>query len=447
MRVSRAGRYTRAWLGFGALAGVAMGLLLHRVFLGVAIVLLLLLGWQLLNLHWLNRWLQDLRNQDPPGVGGLWGDVVARVARIDKRRRYHKQRLRQMFREFRRSTAAMPDGVIVLNKEGEIAWFNHSAARLLGLRGKADRGLRITNLVREPALRDYLKRGEFAEPLVVARSGESGPSLSFQLVPYGPGQRLMLVRDISRQVALETMRKDFVANASHELRSPLTVMTGYLETLIGDPVLDEELRGPLLEMQRQTQRMTGIVSDLLDLSRLDAQAEEAPLVEINVGAMCALLRKDVLARPRHPQVSVSLETPARLLGDESEVLSAFSNLVDNAVKFTPESGSIRMRWWQTPSGEVCFAVTDTGPGIAPEHLPRLTERFYRVDMGRARSAGGTGLGLAIVKHVLLYHGGRLDIHSVLGAGSTFTCIFPVRRALPAPANGTKLDSTQPAAAD
>ncbi|MDR2215957.1 MAG: phosphate regulon sensor histidine kinase PhoR [Nevskiaceae bacterium] len=440
MSAMRAGRYALVRLGLAILAGVVVGLLLHRVFAGIAIALAVLLAWQWVQLYWLNRWLKDPRNEDAPAVRGLWGDVVARVGHIDKRRQYHKARVLKLFREFRRSTAVMPDGVIVLNKDGEIAWFNRTAARLLGLRGKADRGMRITNLVREPALRDYLASEEFAEPVLIRR-GDEGPWLSFQLVPYSAAQRLMLLRDVSRQVALESMRQDFVANASHELRSPLTVMTGYLETLIGDPVMDEELRGPLLEMQRQTQRMNGIVSDLLDLSRLDAQVVEAPMTEIDIEAMCALLRKDVQARPVHPQVQVSIETPARLLGDQPEVLSAFSNLVDNAVKFTPEVGSIHLRWYLSPAGEACFAVSDTGPGIAPEHLPRLTERFYRADAGRARGAGGTGLGLAIVKHALLYHGGRLDIQSEPGAGSTFTCVFPARR-VSVLDGGATLDSSQ-----
>jgi two-component system phosphate regulon sensor histidine kinase PhoR len=447
MSTSRAGSYALVRLGIGVLAGIVLGLLLGNVFAGVAAVLAVLLVWQWVHLFWLDRWLGDPRTQDPPPARGLWGDVVARVVRIDRRRRYHKERLLKVFREFRRSTAAMPDGVIVLNAQGEIDWFNRSAAQLLGLRGKADRGMRITNLVREPAMRDYLQRGEFAEPLVIARGAGDETSLSFQIVPYSTGQRLMLVRDVSRQVALENMRKDFVANASHELRSPLTVMTGYLETLLAEPTMDAELRGPLLEMQRQTQRMNGIVGDLLDLSRLDAQVAEAPMAEIDVGAMCAMLRKDVLARPRHPQISVSVESGARLLGDEPEVLSAFSNLVDNAVKFTPESGSVRLRWWLEPSGEACFAVIDTGPGIAPEHLPRLTERFYRADSGRARHTGGSGLGLAIVKHVLLHHGATLRIQSTPGAGSTFTCVFPVRRVAPASSNSARLEAVHsPAAA-
>jgi two-component system phosphate regulon sensor histidine kinase PhoR len=230
-------------------------------------------------------------------------------------------------------------------------------------------------------------------------------------------------------MALESMRKDFVANASHELRSPLTVITGYLETLAMDERLDPTLLAPVAEMQRQTQRMNGIVSDLLDLSRLDAVDKEIEGEQIDVPALCAVLRKDVLARPAHPEVQLELSSDAHLLGDEAEILSAFSNLVDNAAKYTPVSGSIRLVWQLDADGSARFIVQDTGPGIAPEHLPRLTERFYRVDAGRSRAAGGSGLGLAIVKHVLQHHGATLEVTSEPNVGSTFACVFPARRVI------------------
>jgi two-component system phosphate regulon sensor histidine kinase PhoR len=226
---------------------------------------------------------------------------------------------------------------------------------------------------------------------------------------------------------LEAMRKDFVANASHELRSPLTVISGYLETLSQDPALDADLRGPLAEMRRQAERMTTIIRDLLELSRLETSDREVDGRPIDVAALLALLRKDVLARPERPRdVRVSIESRARLIGDEPEIHAAFSNLVDNAAKYTPPHGAIEMRWWTDENGGH-FAVKDTGIGVPPEDVPRLTERFYRVDAGRSRATGGSGLGLAIVKHVLQRHGGTLEIESVLGEGSTFTCTFPPRR--------------------
>jgi two-component system phosphate regulon sensor histidine kinase PhoR len=221
-----------------------------------------------------------------------------------------------------------------------------------------------------------------------------------------------------------------VANASHELRSPLTVISGYLETLGQDPVLDPELSGPIAEMRRQAERMTGIIRDLLELSRLEESDEVVGGSPIDVAALMALLRKDVLARPAHPrEVRVRTESNLQLLGDEPEIHSAFNNLVDNAAKYTPPDGSIEMRWWTDEDG-AHFAVTDTGFGIPPEHIPRLTERFYRVDAGRSRSTGGSGLGLAIVKHVLQRHGASLEVQSTLGEGSSFICHFPQERVAP-----------------
>ncbi len=430
MKPGRAGWFLLARLGATLLAGVLVGWMLGEIFAGIALALAGMLAWQLLNLYWLDGWLKDRSGRDPPDSSGLWGDVVSRVVRLHRRKRFHKQRLLDVFRELRHSTAAMPDGVVILNSQWEILWFNRMAGKLLGLRRKVDLGLRIINLVRDPALVRYLDSGEFHETLILARGTEEPRlHLSMQVVPYSGTQRLMLVRDVSHQVALESMRQDFVANASHELRSPLTVMTGYLETLLQDDAIDPDLRGPLAEMQRQTQRMNGVVNDLLDLSRLDALSGEAAGDAVDVPAICAMLCKDVLARAVHPAVAAQLATDARLLGDETELLSAFSNLVDNAAKYTPATGSIRICWRLDENGYARFEVRDTGPGIAAEHLPRLTERFYRVDSGRSRAAGGAGLGLAIVKHVLQHHGALLEVKSEPGAGSTFACIFPPRRVL------------------
>jgi two-component system phosphate regulon sensor histidine kinase PhoR len=441
----RAGWFLLARIGATLLAGALIGWMLGELFAGIALALAGMLAWQLLNLYWLDFWLKDRSGRDPPDSSGLWGDVVARVVRLHRRKRFHKQRLLDVFRELRHSTAAMPDGVVILNSQWEILWFNRMAGKLLGLRRKVDIGLRIINLVRDPSLVRYLEGANFHETLVLPRGTEPRVHLSLQVVPYSGTQRLMLVRDVSHQVALESMRQDFVANASHELRSPLTVVTGYLETMLQDDELDPGLRGPLTEMQRQTQRMNGVVNDLLDLSRLDALSEEAAGDVVDVPAICSMLCKDVLARPVHPAVAVQLGTDARLLGDETELLSAFSNLVDNAAKYTPATGSIRICWRLDESGHARFEVHDTGPGIAAEHLPRLTERFYRVDSGRSRAAGGAGLGLAIVKHVLQHHGAMLDVKSEPGVGSTFACIFPPRRVRLNGASGTIATQFQSAA--
>ncbi|MEO6078600.1 MAG: phosphate regulon sensor histidine kinase PhoR [Steroidobacteraceae bacterium] len=445
MMPGRAAWFLVARVGTTLLSGLLVGWLLGHIMEGLLLALAGMLAWQLLNLYWLDYWLKDRSGRDPPDASGLWGDVVSRVVRLHRRKRFHKQRLLDVFRELRHSTAAMPDGVLILNSQWEILWFNRMAGKLMALRRKADLGLRILNLIRDPALVRYLDDAEFHEPLVISRGEDPRLHLSLQVVPYSGTQRLMLVRDVSHQVALESMRQDFVANASHELRSPLTVVTGYLETLLQDEQIDSGLRGPLQEMQRQTQRMNGIVNDLLDLSRLEAMSGEAVGEPLDMAAVCALLYKDVTARPVHPETVVELRSDARLRGIESELLSAFSNLVDNAAKYTPASGSLRICWRLDDSGHGRFEVHDTGPGIAAEHLPRLTERFYRVDSGRSRAAGGAGLGLAIVKHVLQHHGALLEVISQPGAGSTFACVFPPHRVLSNGVNGSIPTLSNPAA--
>jgi two-component system, OmpR family, phosphate regulon sensor histidine kinase PhoR len=421
-------------LWFAALrlsAAVAVGLLigwpLGHLFAGVALVVGGYFAWHLINLFRLEWWLRHRSSSEPPDVGGAWGEAITQIMRLHRRKRFHKQRFIQLFRQIQRSTAALPDGVVILNSEHEIMWFNRMAALLLNLRRPADLGLRIDNLVRQPEFARYLRSGQYANPVTI-RVGTGEPLfLSLQFVPYGEGQLLLLVRDVSRQMQLESMRKDFVANASHELRSPLTVISGYLETLSQDPVLDPELKGPVAEMRRQAERMTQIIRDLLELSRIEATDGEVQGEQIDIAALLATLRKDVLARTERPHdIRMSLDSDASLLGNESEIHSAFFNLVDNAAKYTAVEGSIEMRWWVDDQGGH-FTVTDTGIGIQPEHIPRLTERFYRVDPARSRSTGGSGLGLAIVKHVLQRHGATLEVRSTPGKGSVFGCHFPPSR--------------------
>jgi two-component system phosphate regulon sensor histidine kinase PhoR len=413
-------------------AGVIIGWLLGYVWAAVATLLALHLLWQLATLFRLDWWVRHRSYARPPDLGGAWGEIVAQVMRLHRRKRFHKQRFIQLVRQIQRSTAALPDGVVVLNAQREIVWFNRTASTLLDLRGHDDFGLRIDNLLRQPEFGRYLDGAQYEIPLVIRPKAALETHLSLQVAPYGEGQQLLLVRDVSRQVRLEAMRKDFVANASHELRSPLTVISGYLETLGQDPALDPELKAPVNEMRRQAERMTSIIGDLLALSRLEESAELVAGEPIDVAALLSMLRKDVLARPERPrEVSIRVDSPVQLLGSESEVHSAFSNLVDNAAKYTPAQGSIEMRWWADEQG-AHFAVTDTGIGIQAEHIPRLTERFYRADSGRSRATGGSGLGLAIVKHVLQRHAATLEIESAPGSGSCFTCHFPPRRIVEPP---------------
>jgi len=413
------------------LAAAALGLLLGwplgSPWAGLSLSCGAYLIWQLITLFRVEWWVRHRGFAEPPDIGGPWGEVITQIVRLHRRKRFHKQRFVQLFRQIQRSTAALPDGVVILNDLREIVWFNRMAGQLLFLRRPADLGLRIDNLVRQPEFVRYLDSGQFSNPVTVRGGKGDHLYLSLQVVPYGEGQQLLLVRDVSRQMRLEAMRKDFVANASHELRSPLTVISGYLETLSQDPMLDVDLQGPVGEMRRQAERMTTIITELLELSRLEAAQEEIDTTAVNVTALMAMLRKDVLARHEHPgEVRLVMASDSMLSGNESEIHSAFSNLVDNAAKYTPGSGSIEIAWRVDEDGGH-FSVTDTGIGIHADHIPRLTERFYRVDAGRARDTGGSGLGLAIVKHVLQRHGATLEIASVQGRGSTFTCHFPPQR--------------------
>jgi two-component system phosphate regulon sensor histidine kinase PhoR len=424
---------TQAWL-FAAgrllgtvLIGAGVGWLFGQPWAGLACALILHLAWVLVHLFRLEWWVRHRNYADPPNAGGVWGEIIAQIVRLHRRKRFHKQRFVQLMRQLQRSTAALPNGVVILNAQREIVWFNRMAASLLNLRRTADLGIRIENLLREPEFVRYLGAGDFTIPVVIRPATGADSYLSLQVAPYGDGQLLLLVSDVSRQMRLEAVRRDFVANASHELRSPLTVISGYLETLAADAALDPDLSAPVAEMRRQAERMTRIIRDLIELSRLEESDEAVAGEPLDVAALLAILRKDVLARPEHPSdVRVRVDSSAQLLGSEPEIHSAFSNLVDNAAKYTGVDGSVQMRWWVDEDGGH-FSVADTGIGIPPEHIPRLTERFYRVDPGRSRATGGSGLGLAIVKHVLQRHGASLEVESRQGEGSTFTCHFPPTR--------------------
>src|SRR5271154_4577974 len=291
------------------LLGLMVGLLVGPIWLWILGAACLYLAWQLLNLYRVDRWLR-LRSQiDPPNVSGIWGDVVAQVIRLHRRKQYHKQRLVQLYRELRRSTAALPDGVIILSAQREIVWFNRQAARLLGLKRPIDLGLRIDNLIRSPEFVLYLHGDDFAMPLVIRPPVHADLYLALQVVPYGGGQSLLLVRDVTRQMRLEAMRKDFVANASHELRTPLTVISGYLDTLADDTSIDPAWTGPIKDMRSQAQRMNAIIADLLVLSRLESADGEAARDPVDVPRMLERLHRDSLISPDRPRhVLLELDT-------------------------------------------------------------------------------------------------------------------------------------------
>jgi two-component system, OmpR family, phosphate regulon sensor histidine kinase PhoR len=334
-----------------------------------------------------------------------------------------------MLAEFQASTAALPDGAVVLGERGEIAWFNHAAQGLLGLRTPNDVGLRIANLLRHPNFTEYFEASVFEREVELPSPINRHLTLSLRIIPYGNNQKLLIVRDVSDLRRLESARRDFVANASHELRTPLTVLKGYLEMLEPEAQGKGALaswRGPITEMKNQAARMESVVNDMLRLARLEAESSTKPeVIAVPVMLTRVLEEARAVSRGAH-RFQTQIDERLYLLGVETEAQSIFSNLVTNAVRYTPGGGVIRVEW-RAHNGGALFVCADTGIGIAETDIPRLTERFYRVDVGRSRASGGTGLGLSIVKHALERHEGELRVESELGVGSTFTCQFPPHR--------------------
>lgn len=408
-------------------AGGLIGAIYSQIFVGLLAAALAMLGWHLLNLARLENWLRTGELQDSPLGEGFWARVYGQVGQLRDRTRSSSKNWRRLVKEFRASTKAFPDAGIILGPSQEILNFNKVARELLDLHKKRDRGQRIENLIRTPRFVDYMRSDDHTESVEIQSPLNSDVWLSCRLIPYGPDQSLLLLRDITRSIEVERMRHDFVANASHELRSPLTVVSGYLDALADDRELDETWRQPVTEMREQAQRMGQLVEDLLQLSKLES-AVSAPMdKEIDVAAVLHSARKDAMALAASPEsVDLELESEARILGDLTEIQSVVSNLVSNAIRYTPRRGNITIRWRVDEDGGH-LSVADSGIGISEEDLPRITERFYRADEGRARQAGGTGLGLAIVKHALKHHESELEIESQLGDGSIFTCRFPISR--------------------
>jgi len=385
------------------------------------------LGWHLQQLLRLHKWLRTREGDEAPPEGyGLWGEVLDSIYHLQRRDQKVRARLQAVIDRVQESTAALKDAVVMLDRDGNLEWWNIAAEKLLGLQTPQDSGQQITNLLRDPRFIDYFDNHNYNEPLELPSPVNNHLRLQFHITRYGNREHLMLVRDITRLHQLEQMRKDFVANVSHELRTPLTVISGYLETLLDnvENVNPRWLRA-LQQMQQQGGRMQNLLNDLLLLAKLEATDYPSDNQPVAVDLLLLSIKNDAqaLSGERHHRISLEADPHLKLKGSEAELRSAFSNLVFNAVKYTPDEGEIHVRWWSDEQG-AHLSVQDTGLGIEAKHLPRLTERFYRVDSSRASNTGGTGLGLAIVKHVLLRHRARLEIASQLGKGSTFTCHFP-----------------------
>jgi two-component system, OmpR family, phosphate regulon sensor histidine kinase PhoR len=413
-----------------ACGGAAAGWLFDQMLAGVLVALLLLLLLQVRNLIWLRAWLQHPKRYELPEPGGLWGEVFDGLLDLQRKNRKRKKKLTAMLAEFQASTSALPDGAVVLGERGEITWFNNAARRLLGLRLPQDIGIRVPNLIRHPAFTKHFDDGDFEREAEVPSPVNLAKTLSLRIVPYGRNQRLMIVRDISERLMLDAARRDFVSNASHELRTPLTVLRGYLDLMEmeaqGSGVL-APWHAPIVEMRAQALRMESLVNDMLKLARLESGRAQMREEVLDAPGMIRRAVEDArqLSLGQH-RFELAVDPNLCVVGGEVELHSVFANLITNAVRYTPAGGAVRVRWERTAEG-ARFSVADTGIGIAQKDIPRLTERFYRVDAGRSRASGGTGLGLSIVKHALESFDGRLEVESEVGVGSTFSCVLPPHR--------------------
>jgi len=409
-----------------ALAGIIFGLLSGHLFLVLFLSACCYIAWFLVNLTRIERWVREDTDPQPILGAGVLDELSHQIYRLRQRNKRRERRLSGALNRFQQSATAMPDATVVLRANGEIEWFNEAAKRLLGLRLRGDLGQRIDNLVRYPAFVRFYARGEYSEILEFPSPVDNSIILALQVVPYGDDQRLLIARDITYMHRLEQVRRDFVANVSHELRTPLTVISGYLETMSSaEDDCTRQWSRSMMFMTQHTQRMQRLVEDLLLLSRLETKTGGGKWEPIAVPAMLNIIREEAaaLGASKGHEITLECDQYLWLRGNEKELRSAFSNLVANAVQYTPEKGVIHIRWYGDDHG-AHFQVRDTGIGIPSWHIPRLTERFYRVDAGRSRQDGGTGLGLSIVKHVMQHHGGDLHIESTVGEGSTFTCNFP-----------------------
>lgn len=416
-----------AWLGMGVALGLSLGSLQNWL-LAFALGFIF---WSLFQQARFERWLRVGKQKLVPRGAGAWQPLYVQVQDIRNLSRKRKHKLAEHLRRFHRSTEALPDGVVIIDAEGKIEWLNGAAGRILGLVSPADLGRPLGDCIDSEELRRYLAGDTEDEATELPSPLDPARVLSMRTVAFGKDQRLIIARDVTRLSQLLRMRADFVANASHEMRTPLTVVLGYLEAMHDRrDSLPERWRQSLDQMLHHGMRLERVLEDLLLLSRIETAESGSSAREGHPVAVPTLLRTladeaRALSNGRH-QIHLYNDEGIDLLGEEDSLRSAFSNLVHNAIRYTPEGGTIDLVW-QRFEGGARFLVRDTGIGIPAEHIPRITERFYRVDVSRSRAQGGTGLGLAIVKHVLQEHGAKLHIDSVVGEGSSFACDFPEER--------------------
>lgn len=410
-------------------ASTVTGALFGQTFLFVAVALFTYIVFMLRNAFKLQDWLTK-QKKDLPDAWGYWGEIFNELHLLEKKKFKQQKLLSVALSRFKKAAEALPDGVVILSQHNVIEWVNPVANSLLGINYPRDAGQKINNLIRHPDFQRYLIKNKFSKTINLPAPDNADKTITMQIIPFGYKQKMIFCRDITHISKLEEMRTNFVSNVSHEMRSPLTVLSGYLEMFSDKPPKNEKnFKLAIDNMYQQAMRMQRLVTDLLALSKMEtAPVEHTKSVNISTLLITLKENAEVLGKDKHHKISLQADEQLNLRGNSDELHSLFANLINNAVRYTPENGTISISW-QKINDEAVFSVDDNGPGIAAQHIPHLTERFYRADIDRSRESGGTGLGLAIVKYAVERHDGRLEIRSSLGKGSTFTCYFPSQRFL------------------
>jgi two-component system phosphate regulon sensor histidine kinase PhoR len=418
---------TELWRLFWILViAIIIGLLLDMVLLIVCLVLSFILIWYLYNLRSFILWFEKGKKYSPPTSVGIFGDLFNNLYHLQKQQRNRNKRLVNLLSRFKESTKAMPDGIVILQENGEIEWWNDAAVQLLNLNYPKDVGQRITNLLRYPNFIRYYNLTDKPKNIKLQSPVDEQKIITIRIVPYGNNQQLLMIRDVTLIQRVEDMQRDFIANISHELRTPITVMSGFLEEFEHNPPENKaELQRYIKLMQSQSSRMRNLVDDLMTLSRLENESNEPIREIISIPFILHSLKEEaeLFSGERKHNFILDVDENLNILGDTKAIDSAFSNLIFNAINYSPNDSIITLSWYEDEQGAY-FRVTDKGIGIPMHHIARLTERFYRVDVARSRNTGGSGLGLAIVNNVLLHHDACLKIKSQVGQGSTFICEFP-----------------------
>ena len=410
------------------LAAIA-GWILGATLLVMLLVSLGIIIWQIFRVERLLKWVRNPNKTSPPDSGGQLYSLIRVLSRRETKNRKRKKQLSAYLKQFRRAASALPDAIVLLDTFGKIEWANKNARQILGIEWPQDANVRFADLVRDPEVNKLLQsndQNQFSQGVEISNAKNTEFIVNIKVVPYTNDLRMVIARDVSRLVKVNKMQSDFVANVSHELKTPLTVLKGYLEIIDNYAELPENLAKPIEQMSAQSDRMQLIVQDLLYLAKLEDKGQISEQIEIDITPILNGIIETAQEKVQLKQqkIEIDINSDIHLKGNATELHAAFSNLIFNAINYTPEDGIVKIKWGLNKYGGATFQIKDNGEGIASHHIARLTRRFYRVDSDRSRQGGGTGLGLAIVKHVLERHSAQLEIDSSVGVGSEFRCLFP-----------------------